>query len=168
MFKKGDKPWNAGKKGVVCGNIKGCVSCMTGKKHSQKTKDKISQSKKGVGLPTKGKKHWWKCTKSFKKGHTPWNKGKEYISHLGSGNPNWKGGKSFEPYSVDWTKTLKKSIKERDHYTCQICHKEGVAVHHIDYDKLNCNPNNLVTLCRKCHTKTNFNRDYWIKYFNND
>lgn len=31
----------------------------------------------------------------------------------------------------------------------------------------NCNPNNLIALCRKCHMKTNFNRDYyktlWVK-----
>ena len=38
---------------------------------------------------------------------------------------------------------------------------------HIDYNKLNCNPNNLISLCRKCHMKTNSNRDYWINYFKN-
>lgn len=73
----------------------------------------------------------------------------------------WLGGKSFEPYSLDWTKTLKKSIRERDHYICQICLGEGIAVHHIDYNKNNCNPINLITLCRNCHAKTNHNRDYW-------
>lgn len=36
---------------------------------------------------------------------------------------------------------------------------------HIDYNKKNCNPKNLITLCRKCHSKTNSNRDYWINYF---
>lgn len=39
-------------------------------------------------------------------------------------------------------------------------------VHHIDYNKLNCNPNNLITLCKSCHMKTNFNREYWLDYFN--
>jgi len=81
----------------------------------------------------------------------------------------WQGGKSFEPYSTDWTKTLKRSIRERDHYTCQLCgalqENRAFSVHHIDYDKKNCNPNNLITLCLKCHMKTNFKRNYWVKLF---
>ena len=80
--------------------------------------------------------------------------------------PNWQGGLSFEPYSVDWTKTLKKSIRERDKYTCQICKKEpATSIHHIDYDKKNCNPTNLITLCKSCHAKTNRDREYWLSYF---
>jgi len=70
--------------------------------------------------------------------------------------------------------TLKRSIRERDNYTCRICGKQQTeitfAVHHKDYDKKNCNPDNLITLCRSCHSKTNQNRDYWLNYFkqNND
>jgi hypothetical protein len=82
----------------------------------------------------------------------------------------WKGGISFEPYSVDWTRTLKRSIRERDKYTCQICEKEqedrAFDVHHIDYNKKNCNPTNLITLCKSCHSKTSQNRNYWIDFFN--
>lgn len=89
---------------------------------------------------------------------------------LGEKHPNWKGGISFEPYSVDWTQTLKRSIRERDHYKCQICSLEqqdrALDVHHIDYDKKNCNPSNLISLCHRCHTKTNHNRNYWLNYFN--
>lgn len=60
------------------------------------------------------------------------------------------------------------TIRKWDQYTCQICGKEpAICVHHIDYDKLNCDPKNLITLCRKCHTKTNYNREYWENYFNN-
>lgn len=92
-------------------------------------------------------------------------KGK-YIGSLASG---WKGGITCEPYSIDWNMTLKRSIRERDKYICQVCNKQqedrAFAVHHIDYNKLNCNPENLITLCRSCHQKTNFNRNYWIKYF---
>ena len=84
----------------------------------------------------------------------------------GDKNPNWNGGKSFEPYTVDWTITLKRSIRERDRYTCFICRKEpSLHVHHIDYDKKNCDPKNLITLCGGCHTKTNFRRDNWLSYF---
>jgi hypothetical protein len=38
---------------------------------------------------------------------------------------------------------------------------------HIDYNKKNCNPNNLISLCNSCHSKTNFDRKYWINYFLN-
>ncbi|NQU99405.1 MAG: HNH endonuclease [Parcubacteria group bacterium] len=43
--------------------------------------------------------------------------------------------------------------------------KEKLSIHHIDYNKQNNNPNNLISLCRKCHVKTNFNRNYWKYYF---
>jgi len=81
---------------------------------------------------------------------------------------NWQGGISCEPYSIDWTETLKRAIKERDKYICQLCGAtpEILFIHHIDYDKKNCNPDNLITLCRSCHMKTNYNRNYWINYFN--
>ena len=36
---------------------------------------------------------------------------------------------------------------------------------HIDYDKRNNDPKNLITLCHSCHSKTNYNRNYWINYF---
>lgn len=74
-------------------------------------------------------------------------------------------------YTSDWTYTLKRSIRERDFYTCRLCwlqQSERIhSVHHIDYNKDNCNPSNLITLCSKCHWKTGYNRDKWIKYFSN-
>lgn len=84
----------------------------------------------------------------------------------GNNNPNWQGGKSYEPYTIDWTETLKRSIRERDNYICQLCSQYGKDVHHIDYNKENCEIYNLITLCEGCHGKTNFNRDYWVNYFN--
>lgn len=84
-------------------------------------------------------------------------------------SPFWEGGKTFEEYSTDWTETLRRSIRERDNYVCQLCSKQqgDVAhdVHHIDYDKQNCNPSNLITLCHSCHSKTNHKKDYWLTYF---
>jgi len=83
----------------------------------------------------------------------------------GEKHPNWNGGTSFEPYSVDWTETLRRSIRERDNYICRVCYQYGYPVHHIDYNKKNNNPDNLVTLCQSCHSKTNYDRDYWILFF---
>ena len=51
---------------------------------------------------------------------------------------------------------------------CQKCSKYGNVVHHIDYDKENNNPNNLISLCRNCHAQTNFKREYWTNYFKNE
>jgi len=117
---------------------------------SQNTKEKISNILKGKKRPPFSKKWRQKMSES----------------HRGNKCHFWKGGKSFEPYSIDWTETLRRAIRERDHYICQLCQQYGNIVHHIDYDKKNCNSENLVTLCHKCHTKTNNNRNYWINYFN--
>jgi len=73
----------------------------------------------------------------------------------------WKNGKSFEPYPTEWTRELKRKIRKRDRYVCAICGEKGNHVHHIDYDKNNCSPDNLITLCNSCHTKTNMNREMW-------
>ena len=89
--------------------------------------------------------------------------GKKRLSMTGNKNWNWKGGFN-EPYTIDWTNSLRIAIRERDKYTCQICGtKQGdfaFDIHHIDYNKKNCNPNNLITLCRSCHTKTTHNRKW--------
>ena len=85
---------------------------------------------------------------------------------IGENNPSWIDGRSFEPYPREWTDELRKKIKSIDNYTCQLCGANSpLDVHHIDYDKKNCNPRNLITLCKNCHPKTNYNRKYWIEYF---
>ena len=101
------------------------------------------------------------------------------LGKLGDKNPmfgkvgplsvNWQGGKSFEVYPIEFSKKLKHCIRKRDGFTCQICKrhqslfKTKLSIHHIDYNKKNCNESNLISLCIDCHTKTNFNRDYWYK-----
>jgi len=99
----------------------------------------------------------------------------KFNAKCGEDNHLWRGGISFEPYSQDWTNDLRDVIRKRDSFICQECgiHQEELCgmfkkldVHHIDYDKKNCNPDNLITLCRSCHAKTNVNRDYWLNYFN--
>ena len=86
----------------------------------------------------------------------------------GSANPNWKGGLSFEPYPTTWTRALRRRIRDRDSHMCQICgvvkDSRNLDVHHIDYDKANCEASNLITLCIRCHRQTNFNREYWQQF----
>ena len=84
---------------------------------------------------------------------------------IGEKNHQWKGGLSPIPYSMGWTKALKKRIKERDHDLCQICYQKGTDIHHIDYVKCHHDPENLITLCHSCHSKTNHNRESWAFMF---
>lgn len=76
--------------------------------------------------------------------------------------------RSQYPYPDKFNKQLKKTIFQRDGGICQVCHKlvcNGHAVHHIDYDKDNNDIDNLVLLCRSCHSATNSNRETWTVFF---
>lgn len=141
---------------------------MKGKKYSKTRNKKVSDSlkeayRKGIRRRFLLEETKKKISES-RKGQPSWNKG-----IFGKESHTWKGGLSFEPYSIDWNNTLKKSIRARDNDTCQICIKKQknitFHVHHINYNKKNCKPVNLVTLCHQCHIKTNFNRNYWKEYF---
>lgn len=86
-------------------------------------------------------------------------------------HPNWQGGISFEPYGVAFNNQLKSYIRWMDNHTCQQCNipeKElgyKLGVHHIDFNKKNNTIQNLISLCKTCHSQTNFNRQDWINYF---
>lgn len=89
----------------------------------------------------------------------------------GENHHNWRGGKSFVDYGKAFNNELKNHIRERDNFTCCECHQTEeqlgcvLDVHHIDYDKKNNNPRNLIGLCKSCHMKTNYSREDWIDYF---
>jgi len=166
---KGQKAWNKGIP-ITEETRKKLIYFNTGRKHLDITKRKISQANKG--------KKPYQMTNKIREKISITKKGiklseetklKISLAQRGEKGSNWQGGISNKPYSLDWSLTLKRSIRERDNYTCQICSslqsEVAYSVHHIDYDKKNCNPNNLITLCVKCHMKTNHNRDYWEKYF---
>lgn len=72
-------------------------------------------------------------------------------------------------YDPEWTEELKEKIRKRDGYKCQNPYPEGHAgslnIHHIDYDKSNSRKRNLITLCQKCHNKTNHNRYLWQEVY---
>ena len=103
--------------------------------------------------------------------NNPMHRPEQKVRMLGSNNPSWQGGISEQLYSEDWTETLRESIRQRDSYICQLCgkHQEQdrvlFSVHHIDYNKENNDPKNLITLCVSCHGKTGFNRNKWMNFF---
>ena len=73
------------------------------------------------------------------------------IPKSGEEHWNWKGGMD-KYYSSYFRRTLRKMIKDRDENKCTECgSRDGLVVHHIDYDKRNDNINNLITMCKVCH-----------------
>lgn len=94
-------------------------------------------------------------------------------TNRGENHPNWRGGYSLKHYPQEFNKELKKKIRERDDHTCQECNKTEqelgytLICHHIDYNKKNNSDDNLISLCRSCHAKTNFNRENWTEYYKN-
>jgi len=124
-----------------------------GKHFSKETRRKLSESHKGLLNSKKNPMY-----------------GKGY-KLKGEKNGRWLGGISFEPYTIDFNKQFKEKIRERDNYCCVVCNKpkeklkKELAVHHIDYNKLNSFPQNCVCLCNNCHAKTNINRTQWTTFF---
>jgi len=179
-FQKGQKPYQMTEE-----TRKKMSEVRIGKKHSEETKRKMSETRKriGYGKWNKGHRHTEETKrkisqalkgrptkyhgKGFQKGHPDLvpkeSRKRQGLKIKGEKNYLWRGGKSFEKYGIEWTQTLKRSIRERDHYTCQLCGKlqgdTAFIVHHIDQNKRNNNPNNLVTLCRSCHMEIH-QRDY--------
>lgn len=92
-------------------------------------------------------------------------------------SPTFIDGRSYLPYTLDFTLELREQIRKRDGYTCQnpecnMTEEEHLTLfgqvlhaHHIDYNKQNCKKNNLITLCLSCNVRANSNRDYWQKFY---
>lgn len=119
----------------------------------------------------------------FKKGFTPWNKGKKCPHCTGSKNNKWKGGVYPEYLKIRHSVEMKRwrlKVFERDNYTCVLCSRtrkpgDRVILHADHYPKtfaLLLKENNIKTfeeakifeklwdvslgrtLCRECHLKT--------------
>jgi hypothetical protein len=182
--KIGNEPWNKGKKGLQVAWNKNIPM-------SEETKLKCINTKKKTGNSKKASKKIWENPEMRKK-HSKilkevykdpekrkaiskrtkemWENEEYYENHSGENHCNWQGGKSREPYPIEFgRKTLKRKIKERDNYQCQnpYCESDSkiLAIHHIDYDKKNCNEDNLITLHDVCNIKANFNREFWKEIY---
>ncbi len=159
-----------------------------GRKHSLKSRRNMSKGQRGRKATLETRKKMSKAHKGriisleWRKKIGQANKGKKRSledrkKRSGKNHPAWLGGKSFKPYGLAFNKKLKEFIRKRDYYRCQECFKhqselftkkrkqKKLSIHHIDYDKQNNNPDNLISLCQPCHSKTGFKRKDWTKHF---
>lgn len=156
LFKKGSVPW-----------VKGKSAVWNKRPMSEETKSKISEA-------MKGRKPVYKATKEIRKKMSDSHKkkpnrywlGKHRVDMIGEKNPSWKGGitpiNHLIRNSVEY-KLWRKSVFERDNYTCIWCGKIGGKLNadHIktfaEYPELRFAIDNGRTLCRECHIKTHSN-----------
>jgi hypothetical protein len=90
----------------------------------------------------------------------------------GDKHPCWQGGITIKGYCPIWNnKGFKLFIKDRDGNRCKNPYCKGnskrLSVHHINYDKQDCIPFNLITVCTGCNTIANRNREYWQILYTN-
>ncbi|MFH1563814.1 MAG: hypothetical protein ABIF11_10435 [Nitrospirota bacterium] len=172
-FKKGMIPLNKKEVGKKCKNCRKdflTTECKNHKFCSQKCYWEYLKGRNNFDYPENRKKREKNLEAGRKISKALRERFKDITKH-----PCWKGGISKEPYSPDWTVTLRESIRQRDKYACRLCgrtqeeelerYERKLPIHHIDYNKKDCNPTNLITFCVSCNAKVNFNREYWMNYF---
>lgn len=147
-----------------------------GKKHNLASREKIRLSRIGKSSWNKGKKRP-PFSKEWRKKMSDTHKkiGTRPPIRKGNKHHNWKGGIGRLPYPFVFGKELKLRIRQRDNFICQLCGKtekqelkeikRALCVNHIDFNKDNCDPKNLNTLCCACNSTVNFDRKKWTKYF---
>lgn len=142
------------------------INPLKGKKRPKEVGEKISKAKNGKPCPNhQGEKHW-------------------AFGRKGSLSPNWQGGISITERQIfynsnEWKKVVI-LVRNRDGHKCTRCGcgNENImrgnriitnlCLHHIKpfikYSDERCNPDNIITLCDKCHkwvhSKKNINKEF--------
>lgn len=166
---KGQIPWDKGLTKETDERLRKHSQKLMGRKLSEETKRKMSEGHRGMKFSEEHKRKISMALMGNKygvgnqslKGRHLSEEHKKRISLAGIGEKhwNWQGGKSFEPYLPEFNEFLKRKIREHDGHQCQVCGisesdlENSLSVHHIDEDKTNNDPENLISLCRSCHIK---------------
>lgn len=161
---KGHEPWNTGmpdNPGLA--RIRELPHGMLGKHLTDEHKVKISAGRKGKY------RHFGVKNPFFGHRHSEALKERRRQKWTGVGNPTYRDGASEEKYPIAFSRDIKKAIRQRDDYICQLCGAlecgKAHNVHHIDYNKFNNGLSNFVTLCVGCNSRVNIHRDGWQMYF---
>ena len=81
---------------------------------------------------------------------------RRHPSTAGSKNARWNGGVfAYKDHSL--MKKVRKALIEERGNKCEVCGETSeipLQVHHLDKDKSNHNPENLVVVCHACHKST--------------
>jgi 5-methylcytosine-specific restriction endonuclease McrA len=131
-----------------------------GKRHSAKSKKKMSAARKGRKCPWVSERLRGKppVYTPFVLGHVPWNKGKPYLQIRGKRHWKWKGGKRRSLATIEY-RQWRQAVFERDGFACTSCGKRGgdLEAHHIkpwaQYPSLRFVVDNGETLCVPCHAR---------------
>jgi len=181
---KGKSTWLKGLTKETDERVRKISESQKGKIITEETRRKISQNAetnpnygfKGKNLSEEHKKKIGNANKGEKNGMYGKPLTKEHRRKMGNSlrgekNSQWQGGISFEPYTTDFNEQFKRKIRDRDNYCCVVCNKQEeelgrkLDIHHVDYNKLNSFPQNCVSLCHSCHSKTCVNRAHWTIFF---
>jgi hypothetical protein len=150
--------------------------------HSKKTRKRMSIAAKKRGPRSKETKQ--KMSEAQKKRKPASKETRKKISKSNSGEsngmygkcgslaPGWRGGISCEPYCFEWSnKEFKDMIKDRDVNKClnpdcwRNCNHLPLHIHHIDNNKKNCDPRNLITVCNSCNQRAKKDREWHTSWY---
>lgn len=132
-----------------------------GHRHSDETKQKMSESRRGENNWCYGKhfteEHKQKISKSHMGLHAG-NKNPMYGKVMDK-SPNWKGGISFEEYPKEFH-LMREQILKIYGGKCILCGRvksdddQALDIHHINQNKKDNSVYNLVPMCRQCHAQS--------------
>jgi len=154
----GKPPWNKGLTKYTNESLKRQSEKVTGRtKYNDEGMRKISETLTGRTKETDEsvKRHSEKLT-----------------GRTGSQASNWQGGKSYEPYCPKFNEEFRERVRIFFGRKCVLCgspeNGKKLCVHHVNYDKMVC-CNDIkplfVCLCKKCHSKTQKDREGWQEFF---
>ena len=173
---KGKPTWNKGKPETEEQRLKRCGKNNPnwGKSPSEETRKKISIAGKGRRFTDEHKKKIGESNKRrgvsektlIKMSDT---QKKRHLDAQWYGSVRYSDGPQ---YCEKWNENLRERVRAFFGYQCVECgtpqNGRKLHVHHVHYNKKLCcddTPRSLIALCISCHLRTNFDREYWSKHF---